>query len=60
MEIYKRHNQNNAEWFKVDEKDVIEYCERNGFWKKGSAMKVLRENERIWTPYSEWKIENNK
>jgi hypothetical protein len=57
MKIYKRYRERDAEWFEVDEKDVIEYCEDNGYWKKGHAMNVLRESGSIWTPLSEWKIE---
>jgi len=55
MKIYKWET--NAEWFEVDEKDVIRSCEGGGYWKKVESIDVLIKSGRIWTPYATWQID---
>ncbi len=54
MRIYKQYKEPKGLSKKevVSKKDVIEYCENRGYWKKGSALKVLQEMGKIWTPFA--------
>jgi len=58
MKIYKQYNGENKQDLTTKE-DVIKYCEGGGYWKKGTALKVLKETGQIHTPFATYSLIKN-
>jgi hypothetical protein len=57
MKKYFRRFKDEKAWEEVDEKTVLEYTEKSGYWKKGTVLKMLDEGTTIFTPFAEYKKE---
>jgi hypothetical protein len=38
----------------------LDLTEGNGWWKKGTALQELKDNGKVWTPYSIFTLSNNQ
>jgi len=54
MKIYKTYK-DKIDWFEVSEQDLIEYTEKRGYYKKGTALETLKQIGEIQTHFSIYK-----
>ena len=46
--------------YAIDYKRFLDLTEGNGWWKKGTALQELKDNGKVWTPYSIFTLSNNQ
>lgn len=56
--IIEKTYKDEISWFEVDEADVIEYAENSGFYKKGTAIRTLKQIGRIETDFAIYRMRN--
>jgi len=44
----------------IDYKRFLELTEGSGHWKQGTALQELKNNGKVWTNYSIFKLINNQ
>jgi hypothetical protein len=54
--VIERRYRGDPEWEEVSEDELIQRCEWGGSWRKGSALKTLREAGKISTPWADFRI----
>lgn len=44
----------------IDYKRFLELTEGRGYWKKGTALKELKNNGKLWTPWAIFTLSSNQ
>lgn len=55
MQILKRYV-DETEWRETTLEECIEHTEGNGYWKQGTVLEMLKDNQTVFTPFAEYKI----
>lgn len=57
IEIYQCYVDMDNKWFKISEERFLELTEDRGYYKKDSALKVLKQMKRMRTDFAYFKYE---
>jgi hypothetical protein len=63
MNIYKKWNESEEKlkaeglpigWFKTTKAECLRHTEENGYYKKGTVLKMLEEDVTVFTPFADY------
>lgn len=54
--LVKKYNEPNTEWEETGMRDAIKALEGGGYWKQGTAKKMLEEGQILHTPFAQYKV----